>query len=224
MYRIVIVEDDRFLAEELKRTCVRAGWDAWTVEDFTHVEDEIAAHNPDLVILDVNLPGQSGYDLCRSLKRTPAVSVLVLTARDTLNDELTALGLGADDFLTKPCPPERLQARVQRLLETRERMRNTISAAGLCLDVDTYTVWAGEASTRLAENEGRILETLMRRYPEVVGKNDLLSALWGTTVYLDENILQVNISRLRKALAAIGADEAIMTIRGKGYVLTCSQE
>lgn len=219
MIRIAIVEDDIYLREELIQTFQRAGYTALGVSEFGHVEQDLMEEKPDLAVLDVNLPGQSGYELCKCLKQRASFPILILTARDTLSDELTALGLGADDFLTKPCHPDRLVARAERLLATYERMQGLVQAGPLSLDPDTYKLtWQGHYLV-LAETEGKILKALMDRYPSVVSKGQLFSDVWGTQEFVDENILQVNMSRLRKSLAGIGLRNAVRNIRGQGYVL-----
>lgn len=220
MPRIVIVEDDAYLREELVHTFQTAGYDAVSPASFENVEGELAALCPDLVILDVNLPGKSGYELCKSLKVKASFPILILTARDTLSDELTALGLGADDFLTKPCQPDRLLARAGRLLQTYDTQLRTLRRVGpLSLDPDTYKLICAEKFLILAETEGKLMKLLMERYPSVVSKRELFSAVWGTEEFVDENILQVNMSRLRKSLSEIGMEDTVRNIRGKGYVL-----
>ena len=175
---------------------------------------------PDLAIRDVNLPGKSGYALCKSLKVKASFPILILTARDTLSDELTALGLGADDFLTKPCPLDRLIARVGRLLQTYDKqLRALLRVGSLSLDTDTYKLVCGDRFCILAETEGKIMRLLMERYPDIVSKSELFAAVWGTEEFVDENILQVNMSRLRKSLSEIGLADAVRNIRGTGYVL-----
>lgn len=223
MARIVIVEDDIYLREELIQTFQRAGYTALGLSEFGRVEQALMEEKPDLAVLDVNLPGQSGYELCKSLKQRASFPILILTARDTLSDELTALGLGADDFLTKPCHPDRLAARAGRLLATYEKMRSLIRAGDLSLDPDTYKLTCQGAYRILAETEGKLLKALMERYPSVVSKGELFSAVWGTEEYVDENILQVNMSRLRKSLTEIGLGNAVRNIRGQGYVLEAEE-
>ncbi len=219
MFRIVIVEDDDYLREELIHTFQKAGYDAAAPVSFESVETEIAALRPDLVVLDVNLPGKSGYELCKSMRPRSSFPILILTARDTLADELTALGLGADDFLTKPCHPDRLLARAERLLQTWKPLRCVLTVGELSLDTDTYKLIYKDRMRLLTETEGKILELLMKNSPDVVGKDALFPAVWGTAEFVDENILQVNMSRLRKSLAEVGLGDAIQNIRGKGYVL-----
>lgn len=220
MPRIVIAEDDTYLREELIHTLKKAGYDASALTSFDNAEHRIARMHPDLAILDVNLPGASGYELCKNLKRTGSFPILILTARDTLSDELTALGLGADDFLTKPCHPKRLTARVERLLQTyNKHLRSLLRVGPLSLDIDTYKLVCSDRFLILTETEGKIMQLLMTKYPDTVCKSDLFAAVWGTEVFVDENILQVNMSRLRKSLSEIGIGGSVRNVRGKGYVL-----
>ena len=220
MQRIVIVEDDIYLREELIHTFQKAGYDAAGPASFENVEEKVTALCPDLAVLDVNLPGKSGYELCKSLKIKASFPVLILTARDTLSDELTALGLGADDFLTKPCHPRRLIARAERLLQTYDKgLRAMLRVGQLSLDTDTYKLVCADRFLILVETEGKIMKLLIERYPDIVSKSDLFSAVWGTEEFVDENILQVNMSRLRKNLSETGMEVVIRNIRGKGYVL-----
>ncbi len=219
MPRIVIVEDDVYLREELIHTFQKAGYDASGPAKFEAVEEELARLKPDLVILDVNLPGKTGYALCKSLKVKSSFPILILTARDTLSDELTALGLGADDFLTKPCHPDRLLARSERLLQTYDKLRSILQIGALSLDTDTYKLTYGDRVSVLSETEGKIMKLLMERYPGTVEKRELFCTVWGTEEFVDENILQVNMSRLRKNLSDFGMDGSVRNIRRKGYVL-----
>ncbi|MCI8370790.1 MAG: response regulator transcription factor [Lachnospiraceae bacterium] len=219
MEKVVIVEDDVYLREELVHTFRKAGYEAAAPVSFEQVEEEVAALKPDLVVLDVNLPGKSGYELCKSMKEHASFPILILTARDTLSDELLALGLGADEFLTKPCPPGRLTARAGRLLQTYQKLRAFLTAGPLSLDMDTYKLVCGERVLLLAETEGKIMRLLMEQYPRAVSKQQLFAAVWGTQEFVDENILQVNMSRLRRSLSELGMEGAVRNIRGKGYVL-----
>lgn len=219
MRRIIIVEDDIYLREEVIHTFQKAGYDALGLESFENVEEELTARCPDLAILDVNLPGKSGYELCKSLKIRDSFPILILTARDTLSDELMALGLGADDFLTKPCHPDRLLVRAERLLQTYDKLRGILQVSTLSLDTDTYKLVCADRMLLLAETEGKILKLLMEKYPNTVSKGELFSGVWGTEEFVDENILQVNVSRLRKSLSEIGMSDVVRNIRGKGYLL-----
>lgn len=223
MSKIIIIEDDIYLREELVNTFVKKGYSVSSVSSFDAPEKEILDSNPDLVVLDLNLPGKSGFELCKWLKARSSFPILILTARDTLSDELYALGLGADDFLTKPCHPDRLIARVERLLQTYGKVRNLVETGGLVLDLDTYKVIWKNVHVVLSDTEGKILQVLLEQYPAIVSKRKLLFELWGGDEYVDENILQVNITRLRKSLDAIGLRDMIQTERGQGYRLKVSK-
>ncbi len=219
MKRIVIAEDDLFMREELGDILLKEQYEIAVVEDFRHTVREIEKCSPDLVLLDVNLPGSSGFEICRELKKHTAVPVLILTSRDQLSDELHALDFGADDYLTKPCHKERLVARISNLLRRYEGRTHLLDGNGFLLDRQTYTLYVDKKSKVLTENEGKILELLMTRQGELVSKEELFFALWGTTEYIDENALQVNMTRLRKNLKEQSLDGRIDTVRGKGYRL-----
>ena len=219
MSKIIIIEDDIYLREELVNTFVKKGYSVSSIPSFDAPEKEILNSNPDLAVLDINLPGKSGFELCKWLKARTSFPILILTARDTLSDELYALGLGADDFLTKPCHPDRLIARAERLLQTYGKVRNLVQAGDLILDIDTYKVIWKDSHVVLSDTEGKILQVLLERYPAIVSKQDLSLVLWGGDEYVDENILQVNMTRLRKSLDVIGLRDIIQTVRGQGYRL-----
>lgn len=215
--KIVIVEDENFMREELEHIYRKAGYEVVCVISFANPVEEILLNSPDLVLLDVNLPGMSGFEICRELKRRSAGPVLILTSRDQLKDELHALDLGADEFLTKPCHRERLLARTASLLRKSEGRKYMIEVEELLLDRRTYTLYAKDESVLLGENQGKILETLLLHQGEVVPKEMLFEVLWGTMEYIDENALQVNMTRLKKSMKALGLKEQIETVRGVGY-------
>ena len=223
MSKIVIVEDDCYLREELEHTFLKEGYETAGISSFEEPEKEILRQEPDLIVLDVNLPGKSGFELCKWLKSRVSGPILILTARDALTDELYALGLGADDFLTKPCHPKRLAARAERLLKTYRKVKNLVRAGDVMMDADTCRVIWGKKSMALPETEGKILRLLMERYPAVVGKQEIVEALWGNGAYVDENILQVNMTRLRKNLDGIGLKRMVKTVRGSGYCLEVTE-
>lgn len=219
MEKIMVVEDDIYLREEIIHTMKKEGYSVSSISSFSCPEKEIMQEKPDLIILDLHLPGKSGFELCKILKSKMALPILILTACDTLNDELRALGLGADDFLTKPCHPKRLLARVQTLLKTYKKINNIVQAGELILDTDIYKATLGTNSINLAETEGKLLMALIEGYPSMVSQSELFQTVWGGSEYVDENILQVNITRLRKRLRDLSPDDIIKTVRGKGYYL-----
>lgn len=219
MARIVIIEDDPFMREELMDLLNKAGYEALSITDFHDVAVQIVTLASDLILLDLNLPEQSGFEICRTLKAKGIGPVLVLTSRDKLQDELHALDLGADDYLNKPCHKERLLARIQNLLRRFEGQQGLLDGGGFLLDPNTFTLYVGNRSLLLSANEGRLLLTLLQHSPNLVSKSKLSEVLWGTDEFVDENALQVNFTRLRKTLHRLNLDDRIETIRGQGYRL-----
>lgn len=201
-------------------TFERRGFEARGITRFDSALEEILSASPDLLILDVNLPGGSGYTLCRQLKARVTFPILILTSRDTIEDEITALGLGADDFLPKPCHPERLIARVERLLETYGRVPAYLKAADLLYDSDAYKLMRDETFVILTETEGNILRVLLENYGETIPTKSLINQVWGDADHVDENILSVNLTRLRKSLDIVGVRSYLQNDRGRGYRFT----
>lgn len=217
MERIIIVEDDIFLREELQNIIEKEGYMVECITSFSTPVEDIISASPSLVLLDLNLPNLSGFEICRTLKAKGIGPILVLTSRNQLSDELHALNLGADDYVTKPCHPKRLVARIRKLLTIYKNIHGLIDAGDFQLNEETNLLYIGKNSISLSENEGMILKTLIKAYPSVVKKEELFQILWGTSEYVDENILQVNMTRLRKTLDKVGLSNRIKTVRGIGY-------
>lgn len=224
MPKIAIIEDEIYMREELTDMLEKSGYDPVPITDFENAPAQIRALSPDLVLLDINLPGPSGFEICKAIQSGFSGSILVLTARDRLEDELHALGLGADDYLTKPCPMERLLARIRNLLRRTPGPPSFLKGRGFSLDPDTLTLYVPGRSFRLPPNEGKLLAMLLKNSPRIVSKNELSQALWGTQMYIDENALQVNLTRLRKTLGKLGFENVIETVRGQGYRYLNDQE
>lgn len=219
MKRIVVVEDELFMREELVYILQKAGYEASCISDFSNVAEEILKESPELVVLDLNLPGITGFEICKEIKMNSTIPILILTSRDQLKDELHALGLGADEYLTKPCNKDRLLARISNLLRRNEDRNYFIEIRGVKLDLQTYTMYFNEKSIVLSENQGKIMELLLSNPKDIVTKDMLFEKIWGTKEYIDENALQVNMTRLKKTIKNLNMDYEIMTIRGKGYKL-----
>lgn len=219
MARIVLVEDDVLMREELTDILLKSGYEAVVITDFHDIDAQIADLTPDLVLLDINLPGQSGFEVCKSLKVKGIGPILILTSRDKLQDELHGLHLGADDYLIKPCNRDRLLARIQNLLRRFIEQPELVKGRDFLLDPNTFTLYKGSQSLLLPANEGKILLALVQHRHKTVSKAKLNEILWGTDQYIDENALQVNLTRLRKTLGQLNLEGAIETIRGQGYRL-----
>ncbi|MDE5818809.1 MAG: response regulator transcription factor [Lachnospiraceae bacterium] len=224
MKHIVIVEDETLMREELTDILRKADYQVDEICAFQDVTSQILALSPDLILLDLNLPEVSGFQLCREIKQRSTIPVLVLTSRDGLKDELRALGLGADEYLTKPCRKERLLARVSNVLKRYEGRSHLLEGAGYLLDRLTYTLYIHNHSTVLPKNQGKLLEMFLLHKNEVISKEELCLALWGTTEFIDENALQVNLTRLKKTMADLMMPQQIQSVRGMGYRLTAPQD
>lgn len=219
MKQIAIVEDDRFVREELQYRLEKAGYKTILIEDFSRTVEHIRQCMPDMLLLDLNIPEKNGFAVCKEIKETTSIPVLVLTSRDQLQDELQALSLGADEYLTKPCHGERLLARVQNVLKRYDSQRTLLEGGGMALDCQTDTLYAAGEVVHLTGQESTILEQLLSHFGEVVMKETLFQALWGTEEYIDENALQVAMTRLRKTLGKLAIEGKLVTIRGVGYKL-----
>ncbi|MCI8668836.1 MAG: response regulator transcription factor [Lachnospiraceae bacterium] len=203
MDKILVIEDDEIIKNELCTLLQSNGYK--TVESLPC----------DLALLDINLPGDSGYEICRKLRLKSDIPVIFLTARDSAEDELIAFGVGADDFIRKPYNSSVLLARISRLLK---RKNNTLKQVrGLTLNLEDMTVAFGENYTELTKNETRILACLMNK--DLCSKEEIIEDLWSNNMYVDENTLYVNINRLRGKLSRLGAGGFIRTVRGVGYRL-----
>lgn len=220
MKKIAIVEDEPLMRDELIQLLKKAGYQALDIRRFDHIADQLTELVPDLVLLDINLPGTNGFQICRELKEKSPIPVLILTSRDQMRDELHALELGADEYLTKPCRKERLLARISNVLKRFEGRANLLEGNGFLLDRQTYTLYIHNNSTVLPKNQGKLLEIFLSRRNQTVSKEELCLALWGTTEFIDENALQVNLTRLKKTMASLSMKQQIVPVRGIGYRLT----
>lgn len=223
MKHIAVVEDDTFMREELENILGKAGYRVTCIDSFSNVTEQLLSLCADLILLDLNLPCVSGFQICREIKQRSSVPVLVLTSRDQMRDELHALKLGADEYLTKPCRKERLLARVANVLKRFEGRTNLLEGAGYLLDRQTYTLYIHNQSVVLPKNQGKLLEVLLTRGEEAATKEELCLALWGTTEFIDENALQVNLTRLKKTMQSLQMSQRIIPVRGVGYMLTLEE-
>lgn len=207
------------MREELQYILEKEGYDTFCITKFSNVIDEIISASPSLVLLDLNLPGISGFEICKGLRHKSNVPILVLTGRDQMKDELHALNIGADEYINKPCHKERLLARIANLMRRSENSTHFIEIKDIRLDLQTYIINVKGKTTILSDNQGKIMELLIENYQKLVTKEMLFQKLWGTTEYIDENALHVNMTRLKKSLHNLDTNYKISTIRGKGYSL-----
>lgn len=217
MKKILIIEDDRNLLNELKEFLQNKGYEVGSVDNFLKSSNLVLEERPDLVILDINLPGISGFDICRDIKEKSNIPVLMLTSRIGIEDEIKGLEIGADEYLSKPVDTRKLILRMEKLLDLFDHFQDIISVGELSFELSTCKLSYKDSYLILPQTEADIIKKLMESYPEIVSKDDLLMAVW-STIYIDENILQVNITRLRKKLKNLSS-YIIYNKRGKGYGL-----
>lgn len=219
MPKIYVIEDDEAIRGQLVQMLEREGYEAATCTDFPHAAELACAAAPDVVLLDLTLPGTDGQLVCRELRAASSVPILVLTSRATETDEVVAMTLGADDFVAKPCSPRVLLAHIAALLRRAgaTETASTLEHAGVTLDLSRSRATAQGGSVELTKNEVRILAMLMRHAGAIVSREDLMRELWDSDAFVDDNTLTVNVNRLRAALAKIGVRGLLVTHRGQGY-------
>jgi two-component system phosphate regulon response regulator PhoB len=220
--RILIVEDEQPIREMVMFALASAGYEAREAADSRQAHAVIAERLPDLILLDWMLPGVSGIDFARRLKKeelTRELPIIMLTARAEEEDKVQGLESGADDYITKPFSPRELVARIRAVLRRGGPAAEdeVLRANGLSLDLASHRVGAGETLLELGPTEYRLLEFFMSHPERVYSRGQLLDRVWGGTVYVEERTVDVHIRRLRKALEPHGHDALIQTVRGAGY-------
>jgi len=221
MQKIMIIEDDPAIREELALLLGNEGYRALTVTEFVNVPEQVTDADPDLILLDLGLPGRDGFSLCADIRRNSGAPIIFVTSRDSAMDELQALSLGGDDYITKPYNILVLLARVKAVLRRSESSADAdiLTAGKLSVSLTRGTASSGPKTAELTRNELRILVRLMDRPGEIVSREDLIEALWDSRIYIDDNTLSVNMTRLRSKLEALGLPDYIKTRRGLGYQL-----
>lgn len=220
MQTIMLIEDDPAIREELELLLGNEGYRVLAVTDFSRAAVQVREEAPDLVLLDLGLPGRDGFSLCADIRRQSAVPIIFVTSRDSAMDELRALSLGGDDYVAKPYNIPVLLARVKAVLRRGGAAEaDTLETKGLTLHLTKGIVRAGDRRAELTRNEMQILAYLMARPGEIVSRADLIEALWDSQIYIDDNTLSVNMTRLRSKLEELGLPGCIKTRRGMGYQL-----
>ncbi len=218
--RVLVVEDDEDIAQALQRSLRMEGYEVRAVGDGNAAIEHGRSFMPDLVILDLGLPGLDGVEVARSLRADDDVPILILTARDALESRVEGLDAGADDYLVKPFERQELLARMRALLRRRPpRGSAPLRVADLSLNVDTHEVIRGERTIDLTQREFELLEYLMRNERIVISRQRLLDEVWGYDPFSTTNTIEVFVSNLRRKLEAEGEPRLLHTIRGAGYVL-----
>ena len=222
MYKILIVEDDKTIANAVKKHVETWGYQAYATQNFQNVMEDFAREHPQLVILDITLPFYNGYHWCSEIRKVSKVPILFLSsAADNMNI-IMAMQMGGDDFVAKPFDLTVLTAKIQALLRRSydfAGQTRIMEHCGVILNLaDATLLYEGE-TLELSKNEYRIILTLLERTGGVVSRETLMEKLWATDSFVDENTLTVNVARLRKRLAGIGLSDFIETRKGLGYMI-----
>jgi two-component system phosphate regulon response regulator PhoB len=223
--RILIVEDEPAICEMLTFALADSGYVCDVAGDVRRARALVADSNPDLIVLDWMLPGQSGIEFARELKRdagTRDIPVIMLTARTQEADVVTGLDAGADDYITKPFSPRELAARIKAVLRraSPHAAGEELAVDGLRLDPVSHRVLTGDAELRIGPTEFRLLQFLMAHPDRVYSRGQLIDQVWGRNVYIEERTVDVHVRRLREALSPARKDRLIQTVRGAGYRLS----
>ena len=222
MEKIIIVEDDKIIREELQSFLSKYGYEVVAPSEFENIVEFILNENANLVLLDINLPLFDGYYICREVRKKSEVPIIVVTSRDSDMDELMSINLGADDFVTKPYNTQILLVRIGALLKrsgSSPVSTNILTYKDFQLNLSNATVLYNGKEIDLTKNEVKILSYLINHKGEIVSRELLMEYLWTSEFFVDDSTLTVNITRLRKKLEEIGIENVIETRRGLGYIM-----
>ena len=220
MERILIVEDEVKIREELKTFLENNGYEILTINNFENTLDQIKKLDIDLILMDINIPGINGMHLCREIRKTSKISIIIVTSRDTEMDELLCMNYGADDFITKPYNMQILLAHIEAVLKrSKPEISHILEYKGMKINLSKGTIDYDNQTVILTKNEIQIFSYLLERRGTVVTRDELMNYLWDTETFIDDNTLTVNMARLRKKLEDLGFKDVIETRRGWGYII-----
>ena len=222
MQRILIVEDDEKLQNELEIFLNHNGYEAESLKVFDDTIRDILDIAPDLVLLDINLPGADGEYVCKEIRKVSNVPIIIITSRDSEIDELLSINYGADHYITKPFNIQILLAKISSVLRRNSSandVKDKIDAKDFVLNMQNSSISKDDKVIELTKNEYKILKYLIQNRGRIVSREDIMETLWETESFIDDNTLSVNITRLRAKLEELGLKELLETRRGQGYIL-----
>ncbi len=222
MSKVIVIEDDKDIREELSNFLKRNGYSVAAPVDFENIINSILNENGDILLLDINLPIYDGYYICREIRKKSDIPIIVVTSRDSEVDELISINLGADDYITKPYNTQILLARISAILKrvnSSVNSSNLITYNDLTLNLLNASITYKNNSLELTKNEMKILSHLINNRGNIVSRESLMEYLWKSDFFVDDSTLSVNITRLRKKLEKIGLENVIETRRGLGYII-----
>ena len=222
MQRILIVEDDKKLRKELETFLTKHGFIAKGLEKFDNTIQDILNENADLILLDINLPYTDGEFVCKEVRKTSDVPIIMVTSRDNEIDELMSLNYGADQYVTKPYNIQILLAKINGLLKRNQKSdkeMQEIDCDGFKLNIAERVIKKDDRKIELTKNEYTILYYLCINRGRIVSRDEIMDYLWESEEFIDDNTLSVNVKRLRGKLEELGLVDRIETRRGQGYIL-----
>ncbi len=221
MYKIAVIEDDKAIRNELHLILTNQGYEVCDVTEFQQVAEQIRQLQPHLVLLDINLPREDGFKICTKIRAFSAVPIIFVTCRESDLDELTSLMLGGDDYITKPYNSSILLTRIAILLKRvyKDEKQITMEHKGIKLNIENGRIEKDKSYVDLTKSEMRILAYLFRNAGKIVPRADLVDYLWDNEVFVDDNTLSVNITRIRNKLEKIQVYHLIETRHRQGYYI-----
>lgn len=223
MSKVFIVEDEKTIRDELSIFLARYGYEVEVAESFENIIEDIKKSNSDLILLDINLPIFDGYYICREVRKFSEIPIIVVTSRDSDIDELMSMNLGADDFVTKPYNTQILLARIEAILKRVNRSltpQDVLDYKDMKVNLSNGTVNYNDKTIEITKNELKILSYLIKNKGKIVSRENLMNYLWDCEMFIDDNTLSVNVTRIRKKLEEIGLKNIIETRRGLGYIIS----
>ncbi len=217
--KILIIEDDLEQQRELKRLLSSSGYEAVVAQDFSCLLEEVLNIQPNLILMDINLPGINGESLLKELRKTMSVPVIMVTSKNNEADEVLSMSYGADDYITKPYNPTILLLRIEAILKRTQQMSDFFVVDRMQIFPDRGLIKCDEKEILLTKNEMLILKLLVQNRGKIVSREEIMDDLWNSYEFVDDNTLTVNISRLRAKLQEIGYDDIIQTRKKQGYIL-----
>ena len=226
MPKILIIEDDEKLREELKIFLNKNGYEATALTTFDNTIQDILQTNPDLILLDINLPNTDGEYICKEIRKQSNMPIIIVTSRDNELDELLSINNGADHYITKPFNIQILLAKIGALLRrtNMQEVNDKIDVKDFILNTSNSTIEKDGKTIELTKNEYKILKYLVQNRGKIVSREDIMECLWESESFIDDNTLTVNITRLRNKLEELKLKELLETKRGQGYILKRGEE
>ncbi len=222
MQKILIVEDDEKLRNELKIFLEKNGYKVEVLENFKNTIEDILNIKPDIILLDINLPNVDGQYVCKEIRKTSNMGIIIVTSRDSEIDELLSINYGADHYITKPYNIQILLAKIASLLRRTNasgEVSDKIDAKDFIINTSNNTIEKQGKIIELTKNEYKILKYLVQNREKIVSREEIMDCLWETESFIDDNTLTVNITRLRNKLEELNLKELLETRRGQGYIL-----